>query len=343
LAVESDENEFNFYATKFYQNVNPLNTDLINSDVTFSNVENYSGIIHLIDKTENIVYTKKIDNGKIIQYAPFKTKKKSSTSLYAKEDAKCETVRVTYYTEWYKVYNDENGDTHIERTHIQETGYDFEEVCTSTGGFPEMDDYAPNGAGIFKKTGTQYTEEEDDELAFIDDEISNCPDGLFPNANGDCVADLYDQIDNTELTGKEKCIDELLKANGTDYIKNLLKNFEGESEFDIAIVSKDNVYSENLNAYVNGKTSPPINGTITISISSSKAKSFSALSVARTIFHEYIHADIFRKLETKYPTSGELDFRKTYEEYGSQHGTMAALYIISMRDALKSFYKKCFN
>ncbi len=185
LAVESNEDEFNFYATKFYQNVNPLNEDLINSDVTFSNVSNYSGIIHLIDKAKNIVYTKKIDNGKVTQYSPFKTKKKSTSSLTSKNEENCETVRITYYTEWYKVYTDENGKKHIEYTHRQITGYDFEENCVSDGGgFPEMDDYAPNGAGVYKKTGNKYVEEE---IAFIDDEINNCPGEQFPNANGDCV------------------------------------------------------------------------------------------------------------------------------------------------------------
>lgn len=88
-----------------------------------------------------------------------------------------------------------------------------------------------------------------------------------------------------------------------------------------------------------GKTSPPINDIITIAISSSIASSTSSLSVVRDIFNEYIHADIFRKLRTKDPTTDELDFQKTYTNYGSQHRVMADLYINSMRDALKSFYK----
>jgi hypothetical protein len=63
------------------------------------------------------------------------------------------------------------------------------------------------------------------------------------------------------------------------------------------------------------------------------------LEAARTILHEYVHADIFRKLNTKYDPNGALDFKKTYETYESHHGTMGALHIASMRDALKAFHK----
>ncbi|WP_396602382.1 hypothetical protein [Algibacter sp. R77976] len=150
--------------------------------------------------------------------------------------------------------------------------------------------------------------------------------------------DFDDKIIN-ELRDKEKCVNDLLSKKGNDYVKKLLVNFKGESEFDIKIQSKDNVYSERLKVYVGGQTSPPDNGLITITIRSSKSLSNSSLGVARTILHEYIHADIFRKLKTKYPTSDELDFRKSYEEYESQHGTMAAIYVASMREALKGFHK----
>jgi hypothetical protein len=59
----------------------------------------------------------------------------------------------------------------------------------------------------------------------------------------------------------------------------------------------------------------------------------------RIILHRYIHADIYRKLNTKYDANGALDFNKTYETYGSQYGTMAVLYINSMKEALKAFHK----
>jgi hypothetical protein len=152
--------------------------------------------------------------------------------------------------------------------------------------------------------------------------------------------DLYDAFKITnELTGKAKCLNDLLDKNGDSFVKKLLANFKGESEFNIKIVSKDNVFSTETGLEVNGNTTSPVNNTIVIDISTSRTNINSNLDAVRTILHEYIHADIFRKLNTKYPISGELNFKKTYETYGSQHGTMGSLYITSMRDALKSFHK----
>jgi hypothetical protein len=71
-----------------------------------------------------------------------------------------------------------------------------------------------------------------------------------------------------------------------------------------------------------------------------------AIQVARTILHEYIHADMFRKLNTTNPTEEDLDFRTTYEKYKSnvfrasvQHETMADLYVGEIANALKNFHK----
>jgi hypothetical protein len=138
-----------------------------------------------------------------------------------------------------------------------------------------------------------------------------------------------------ELTGKAKCLDSLLTKNGTNFVKDLLKNFEGESEFDIKIRSQDKVVSKGKE--VNATTTKPVNKIITINISSSKLNQHAALDGARTILHEYIHADIFRKLNTKYIE--DLDFKRTYDAYGTQHEVMGALYVNKMRDALKYFHK----
>ncbi|MGV8813687.1 MAG: hypothetical protein ACOH2D_06210 [Gelidibacter sp.] len=121
-----------------------------------------------------------------------------------------------------------------------------------------------------------------------------------------------------ELTGKERCINKLLSEGGANFVKNLLKNFEGQSEFDIKIQSQDKIVSQKTGNEINGETWPPVN---------------------KTILHEYIHADIYRKLNTKYSASGKLDFKKTYTAYEDQHEAIGALYVSSMRDALKHFHK----
>jgi hypothetical protein len=75
---------------------------------------------------------------------------------------------------------------------------------------------------------------------------------------------------------------------------------------------------------INGNTSPIINNLITISINSSRVGSF--IRRCANILHEYIHADIYRKLNTKYDANGALDFNKTYETYGSQYGNVCIVH-----------------
>ncbi|WP_367755688.1 hypothetical protein [Flavobacterium sp. WC2430] len=136
-------------------------------------------------------------------------------------------------------------------------------------------------------------------------------------------------------------MNDLLDKNGDSFVKNLLANFKGNSEFDITIVSKEHVVSNQTGIEINGRTMyDEANPLITIEISTSRTNERAALEGARIILHEYIHADMYRKLYTIDVTNQEvLDFKKTYEAYGNQHGTMGALYINSMKDALKAFHK----
>ncbi|MEO8237433.1 MAG: hypothetical protein ABI576_04935 [Flavobacterium sp.] len=144
------------------------------------------------------------------------------------------------------------------------------------------------------------------------------------------------------LTGKAKCLNALLNKNGDSFVQKLLANFEGKSEFDIKIVSKDKVTvtKNGITKEVNGATLPLNGKEIVIEISTTRTNEHSALDAVRTILHEYIHADIQRKLYTLTSTDEEKnDFKKLYDLYGNQHGTMAGLYLQSMKKALKEFHK----
>ncbi|RPD91170.1 hypothetical protein EGM88_15150, partial [Aureibaculum marinum] len=155
-----------------------------------------------------------------------------------------------------------------------------------------------------------------------------------------------EHIDSDDLTDKEKCINDFLTSKGNTFVKEIMQNFKGNSEFDIKIQSVDRIFGEN-NDDLNGETRFTLgNEIIFIDISSYQANQNSALEVARTILHEYIHADMLRKLNTSDQTNEVLDFIKTYEKYKqtkfeptAQHETMAELYLKSMEDALKDFYK----
>ena len=176
-----------------------------------------------------------------------------------------------------------------------------------------------------------------------DDADCKCPTGFIKDINtNECVE--YDHIFN-ELTGKEKCLNDSLTKSGNNYIKNILKKFQGDkTEFDINIKSKDKVFFNGKEA--NGLTSyKSSNKLITIRISKSKLSNAPALSAVRTLIHEYIHADIIEKVFSK-NSQKDLDFKTAYESFEKgnfkaslHHETMAKLYINSISEALKSFHK----
>ena len=148
------------------------------------------------------------------------------------------------------------------------------------------------------------------------------------------------------LTGKAKCINDLLNKNGNSFIQNLFSKFEGTSKFDIAITSTD-VVTTSKNGVIeelNGKTLPPKGKLIQIEISTARVNARAPLEVARIILHEYIHADIYRKIGTVLEMNVEnLDFKETYEKYEKEHhSVMAKLYVDSMKESLKQFHQNLF-
>ena len=155
-----------------------------------------------------------------------------------------------------------------------------------------------------------------------------------------------EKIDDEKLTDpKIKCLNTKLNSSGNSFIKDILKNFKGESKVNINIES-EYIVKNSEGEEVNATTSPIRNGVITIKISIDKSSASPALAVVRTLIHEYIHADMFRKVNEdsdlhKYP-----DFKETYIKYKDakfeptqHHSTMADLYVNSMRDALKRYHK----
>lgn len=218
----------------------------------------------------------------------------------------------------------------------------------------EDDDGAGGGGGDYFDNDwdnpSDDLNEDDDVFGGGGGPTSNCGNGYKYDYNlKRCVVVREDeeQINSDELTGKEKCLNDHLDKKGGSFVKNILNNFEGDSEFDIKISSKDKVFRKNTSVELNGKTTEPINGVINIDINSSRLLNMSSLAGIRTILHEYIHADMFRKLNTKYSTNGDLDFIQTYNHFKNgnfkpspQHETMAKLYINKMRLALKNIHQK---
>lgn len=170
--------------------------------------------------------------------------------------------------------------------------------------------------------------------------------GGTSNPDSSTEEEEEDKIDDSELEGKEKCLNDLLDEKGDSFVQKLLANFQGDgTEFDIKIKSvagiiRDGKQKSGLTSFKTGSS------VIEIKISTTMASSRPALDVVRTILHEYCHADMYRKLNTNNKTEDELDFKNTYEafeegnfEASSQHESMAKLYVSEMANALKEFHK----
>jgi len=149
------------------------------------------------------------------------------------------------------------------------------------------------------------------------------------------------QITNN-LTGKAKCINDLLNQKGNSFVEKLLSNFEGTAKFNIVIGSADKVFNKS-NEEINGSTT--YNGgsnDLQILISTSRVEGISSLETARLILHEYIHADMLRKLfSTDINDIEAANFREVYSRYAGEqyHSAMANQYMSGMKGALKDFHK----
>ncbi|MFL0063645.1 hypothetical protein [Tenacibaculum maritimum] len=163
--------------------------------------------------------------------------------------------------------------------------------------------------------------------------------------------DFDDQIIDL-LTGKAKCVYDKLTKSSTGF-KNLIKKFDGE--FPVSHLKL--IGSTNLSSDVNAETSPPSNYLIAISINSNNLNRPN-LSIARTIIHETIHAEMFRKILSILDNGGDLngltrsewtsklssgdypgifDYYSRYGVNGMQHQQMAAHYISIISDYLSEF------
>jgi hypothetical protein len=201
LAILNDAAGFDFYAVKFYQHVDAITDDLIISNVTFSNLENFTGIIQLTDQDKKLSFYKKLKNGKVIDRTTFDKSEVSYSSISNRTQENCNTITIPEYTEWYKIYTID-GVVHKEKSHIQYTGSHTVQVCESgNGGLPEVNENGYNSAGVYKKRNTGGAAE-DDGIILIETEIE-------------------EQIDN-QLTGKANCVYDHLFQIGVRDPHNLI-------------------------------------------------------------------------------------------------------------------------
>jgi hypothetical protein len=178
----------------------------------------------------------------------------------------------------------------------------------------------------------------------------------FYNNNGE--VDFDEKIINT-LTGKALCIYNKLKSSSSCFA-NAIKKFDGDFPVSHLKFEIDpNESSNTRKAY----TTPPSNYMISIVLNGNAIKDASYqkrpnLMVAKTIIHEVIHAEMWRKILSIIDNGGNIqgttrqqwvdklsngdypgifDFYTRFGANGFQHPQMAANYRNVIADALASF------
>lgn len=64
LAVETDTDDFDFYAVKFLQHIDASIEDPNLSDLTYGNLDNFTGIVQLTDQNKKLNFSKEFHLGK---------------------------------------------------------------------------------------------------------------------------------------------------------------------------------------------------------------------------------------------------------------------------------------
>ncbi|MFT6730275.1 MAG: hypothetical protein ACJA1H_001597 [Glaciecola sp.] len=160
-----------------------------------------------------------------------------------------------------------------------------------------------------------------------------------------------DRIFN-ELTGKALCVYNKLNSSSSVFA-DAIKKFDPEFPVSHLNFKSSSTLPKNVNAY----TYPPSNFTVVIEINENNLARPN-LSIARTLIHETIHAEMYRKILSILENGGDLeglteaqweqklkdsdyggiyDYYSRYGESGMQHEQMAEHYRTSIVNMLKGF------
>lgn len=143
--------------------------------------------------------------------------------------------------------------------------------------------------------------------------------------------------DSSFIGTKAECVYEKLNVGSTTF-KELIERFDGEFPVAHLKFKIDN----SLTAKTNAQVSNGYENYIEIRINGNTLPGRTVLGLARTLIHETIHAELYRKVRSVGGNVSIKDFPGIYDYYrryikGWQHEQMAAHYRTTIVEALKEF------
>ncbi len=225
IATVNKEKEFvSFYALRVYQKIQQTGEPI--AKINFEISPNFNGLIHVININNQIVFAKKLEQGKALGKDYFSNEFKNLNPYKNKYLETCVTVGTYHYKDWYKKWTDEDG-THTEYVSTQYLGYSEEEICgyewlpdSNGAGGTSNGTGTANGTGTYKgdcsntnsKTKYYAKESEDCAVKVTEEIIEGWPEEikLFEVIEGPAIPNIVEYL---------KCFDSAKGATFTIYVK----------------------------------------------------------------------------------------------------------------------------
>ncbi|TDQ23732.1 hypothetical protein [Tenacibaculum caenipelagi] len=274
-------------------------------NASYLNTSSFTGTLqeyNLLDEPTRITAYKQ---GKIVN--EINNKKQISSNYAAKTPyvGKYVLVVTDFYVDWYRL-----------------VGGKYEYVCssyesTSVEYVYVEDDYTSGGGTTTSNYHSHYDAPHGPDLS-----LNNHPEEII--------------IDSTFKSTKAECILNKLQKMSTTF-KSMIQKFDGEFPVSHLKYSVDDSLPDNVNAITDNGSEY----TIEIKLNGNNLSQRTVLGLARTLIHETIHAEMYRKLRSVNYNVSINDFPGIYDYYRRhknwQHEQMAAHYVETIVDMLKEF------
>ncbi|MFN0728250.1 hypothetical protein [Polaribacter gochangensis] len=230
IVVTVKEENINFYVLRVYEKISEASQ--IISEINFNYSSSFNGLIHLVDKNDEIVFAKKIEKGAELIKDYFAKDLKDLDPIKSRAPEGCVTVRTEH---WYYYYQ-WSQDVEVFLYSKKLLDITYEQICAYDY-LPEYDEGmtnpdgggAPSGAGTYKtdcspnNTGSKskYFSRESENCAIdVTEEVVECEKGFVMNSDGNCVESIVvDSPDNpiSDINEYLKCFDLTKEASITIY------------------------------------------------------------------------------------------------------------------------------
>ncbi len=229
IVVTVKDGGINFHTLRVYEKI--TESGQIISNVSLKKQNTFTGIKHLLDKENNILFAKKVIKGENAIKNYYNKELRELDPFKSRAGDGCVTVKTEHWWDWYQWVDGELvyiGTRLLDITYEEMCAYEYlpeyDEGMTNPGGGG-----TPSGAGTYKtdcssnNTGSKskYFSRESEKCAVnVIEEVVECEKGFVMNSDGNCVESIVvDSPDNpiSDINEYLKCFDLTKEASITIY------------------------------------------------------------------------------------------------------------------------------